>query len=170
MKLRLSHRLRDNSGQALVEFALTLPVLMFLFMGLYDLARAIYANNTIVNMSREGANLALRTPRAAIASEDVMNSVATTAQSLSMSTGGVMFITEVKKIGGALTVASQDAWSHNASGSRSRVDSSGSNLADFMGGIQLEAGESRFIFEVGYTYSPLFLPSFTSQLHSATVF
>ena len=32
-------------GQALVEFALVIPIFVFLVMGIFDLGRAVYANN-----------------------------------------------------------------------------------------------------------------------------
>jgi Flp pilus assembly protein TadG len=43
----------------LVEFALILPVLLLLLMGLFDFGRAIYAFNTISNAAREGARIAI---------------------------------------------------------------------------------------------------------------
>jgi Flp pilus assembly protein TadG len=173
MKLRLLSLLRCNSGQGLLELAMVLPILVMVFMAIFDLSRAIRANNIIVNMSREGANLALRTSRDSMSSEDIMNSLAITAQPLSMSTHGMMCITEVKKVDGALTIPAQDAWSKNSSGSISRINGSVSNLTQYLGGsggIQFSEGESRYVFEVGYTYTSLFVPSFTQQLHSVTVF
>ena len=49
---------RDR-GQALVEFALALPILILLLVGIFDLGRAVYAFNTINNAAREGARLAI---------------------------------------------------------------------------------------------------------------
>lgn len=46
-------------GQALVEFALVLPVLLLLMLALFDFGRAIYAFNTVSNAAREGARLAI---------------------------------------------------------------------------------------------------------------
>lgn len=45
-------------GQALVEFALLLPVLVTLLFGILDLGRAVYAYNTIGNAARVGARVA----------------------------------------------------------------------------------------------------------------
>src|SRR5690348_2938556 len=49
------HTLRSSSGQGLVEFALILPVLVLIFMGIVDFGRAIYAYNAVSNAAREGA-------------------------------------------------------------------------------------------------------------------
>ncbi len=46
------------SGQGLVEFALVIPVILLLFLGIFDLGRAIFAFNTVANAAREGARVA----------------------------------------------------------------------------------------------------------------
>jgi Flp pilus assembly protein TadG len=50
--------LRRESGQALVEFALVLPVLMLLVMGIIDFGFAFNQWNTAQNAAREGARIA----------------------------------------------------------------------------------------------------------------
>jgi Flp pilus assembly protein TadG len=50
--------LRRESGQALVEFALVLPVLMLLVMGIVDFGFAFNQWNTAQNAAREGARMA----------------------------------------------------------------------------------------------------------------
>lgn len=46
-------------GQTLVEFALVLPVLLLLMMGLFDFGRAIFAYNAVSEAARNGARIAL---------------------------------------------------------------------------------------------------------------
>lgn len=43
------------TGQSLVEFALTLPILLLFVMGIFDLGRAVYYYSTIQNAAHEGA-------------------------------------------------------------------------------------------------------------------
>jgi Flp pilus assembly protein TadG len=50
---------RRRAGQGLVEFALLLPVLLLIVMGLVDFGRAIYAFNSVSNAAREGARTAI---------------------------------------------------------------------------------------------------------------
>jgi len=45
-------------GQGLVEFALVLPVFMVMLIGMVDLGRAIWANNSVANAAREAARFA----------------------------------------------------------------------------------------------------------------
>jgi Flp pilus assembly protein TadG len=49
---------KENSSgeaQSLIEFALILPVLTLLIIGLFDLGTAVYTRNVIANAAREGA-------------------------------------------------------------------------------------------------------------------
>lgn len=50
---------RTSRGQGLVEFALVLPVLLLIFMGILDFGRAIFAYNSLANAAREGARVAI---------------------------------------------------------------------------------------------------------------
>ncbi len=46
---------RDRSrGQALVEFALVIPIFLVMFFGLFDVGRVVYINNALSEASREG--------------------------------------------------------------------------------------------------------------------
>jgi Flp pilus assembly protein TadG len=48
-----------SRGQTLVEFALVIPLVLLLFMGVFDFGRAIYSYNTISNAARDGARKAI---------------------------------------------------------------------------------------------------------------
>jgi hypothetical protein len=50
---------RSQLGQGLIEFALVLPVFIFVLVALFDLGRAVFAINTLGNAAREGARLAI---------------------------------------------------------------------------------------------------------------
>lgn len=55
MRLRRRHRER---GVTLVEFALITPAIVLIFIGMFDLGRAIYYYNTVSHLAREGARRA----------------------------------------------------------------------------------------------------------------
>lgn len=46
-------------GQALVEFALIIPIFLLVVVGLFDMGRAVFYYSTISNASREGVRLAI---------------------------------------------------------------------------------------------------------------
>jgi len=49
----------DDRGQSLVEFALVLPIFLLLITGLFDLARAVWQENTLAFAAREGSRYAI---------------------------------------------------------------------------------------------------------------
>lgn len=56
--MRVTSRSRER-GQSLVEFALLLPVLIIILMGIFDLGRVVFAYNSMTNAAREGARLGI---------------------------------------------------------------------------------------------------------------
>ena len=56
--MRRTSRRSRSRGQGLVEFALVLPVFMVILIGMVDLGRAIWANNSVANAAREAARFA----------------------------------------------------------------------------------------------------------------
>jgi Flp pilus assembly protein TadG len=52
-------QLRNNRGQALVEFALLLPLVMLILIGIVEFGRAWQAKQTLTDAAREGARLAV---------------------------------------------------------------------------------------------------------------
>lgn len=50
---------KSESGQALVEFALTMPILLFLLLGIVDFARAWNVYEVLTDAGREATRLAV---------------------------------------------------------------------------------------------------------------
>ena len=46
-------------GQSLVEFALLLPIMLLIITGLFDVARAVWQENTLAYAAREGTRYAI---------------------------------------------------------------------------------------------------------------
>ena len=57
--LRPFGRQHRTRGQSLVEFALILPILLILMLGILDFGRAIFAYNSVSNGARSGARVAI---------------------------------------------------------------------------------------------------------------
>lgn len=49
----------ETSGQSLVEFALVLPILLLIITGVFDVARAVWQENTLAYAAREGTRYAI---------------------------------------------------------------------------------------------------------------
>jgi hypothetical protein len=81
---RLLHRtLRDSSGQGLLEFALVLPLVLTLTLGIVEVSYALFDQHIVTKLTREGANLISRNTSLA----DALGALKT------MSTGPVNFDT-----------------------------------------------------------------------------
>jgi hypothetical protein len=57
--LRLPRISRARPGQSLVEFALILPILLILLLGIVDFGRAVAAYNSVSNGARSGVRVAI---------------------------------------------------------------------------------------------------------------
>lgn len=167
-----------TSGQALVELALVLPLLVVLVLGICDFSRAIRINNAISNMSREGANLA---SRSTIDTQHIMNTLAHTAQPLSMQENGMMYITVVKGVGGSgkAEIQLQSGWEgSDIKGSiASKIGTVSSTAphpeAQGIATLNLRDGDIATVVEVFYNYKSLFATNaatLTRQLYSRTIF
>jgi len=168
-------RTRGTSGQALLELALTLFFLVFLITGIFDFSMAVRTSNTIANMSREGAQLA---SRSTIASQDIMNTLSDTAQSLQMQNNGMMYITVVQGTGGTPQIQSQTGW--QASTLKNTIQSrigtptvqNPNPNAQNLSGINLTNGQTATVVEVFYNYRSLFssnLARLARQFYSKTI-
>jgi len=75
---------------------LILPLLLLIALPLTDLARAIQADTILVNISREGANIAARGASIdTISSQNLMNALASTTPPLNMPAHGMMYISKI---------------------------------------------------------------------------
>lgn len=60
LAVRRRPHLRPRSrGQALVEFALVIPLFLVLVIGTFDLGAGVFAYNSVTNAAREGVRLAI---------------------------------------------------------------------------------------------------------------
>ncbi len=82
-------------GQSMIEFALIMPILLILLFAVLDLSRAILFNNILINMSREGANLASRTSQN---SQFIIDALTHTSAPLEISSRGIIFLSRVKGV------------------------------------------------------------------------
>jgi Flp pilus assembly protein TadG len=86
-----SRRRKRTRGQALVEFALVVPVFLVILSGILDFGFMLYSRMSVINASREGARISVtaanRTTIPSLASGAVLDSAfGLTTASLSTST------------------------------------------------------------------------------------
>ncbi len=67
---------KADRGQSLVEFALTAPIFIFLFLVVFDLGRGVFIHNTLGNAAREGARYGITHPADSAAIQSIAKSKA----------------------------------------------------------------------------------------------
>jgi hypothetical protein len=82
---------RRARGQALTEFAIVLPLLMILFLGIIDLGRAIYIYNGVSQAAREIARAASVNPGNPLGSHPEVQKVVAIQKSLVGGIGDPIF-------------------------------------------------------------------------------
>ncbi|WP_161492532.1 TadE/TadG family type IV pilus assembly protein [Oceanisphaera profunda] len=95
MQLKKKHK-KSQQGLAIVEMTLILPLFLVLAFGVFEMYRLLLANNIIIGMSREGANLVARTSDT---DQKIMDVISSTAAPLTMNKNGIMYVTVL--VGGA---------------------------------------------------------------------
>jgi Flp pilus assembly protein TadG len=182
----------DEKGQAVVELAMVLPLLLLLLFGVFDFSRAIHATSIITQMSREAANLVAR-PNTSLTGDDVtdfqnaMYFIAMDAGQLNMKNQGMMYITKVQYVGSSntITVNVQVPWNQENPANSSLFASKLPNVGTVvqpsqLGNITLTPANSvAYVVEVFYQYKSIFLlgnvpflstPVFKPTLYSVSIF
>src|SRR6187551_2894242 len=57
------HRTDSERGQTLVEFGLIIPIVLLIMLGLFDIGRVVFINNSLSDGARDGARHASTRPR-----------------------------------------------------------------------------------------------------------
>ena len=195
---RMKNR-KISAGMAAVEFAFMVPLLLLLTMPMFDLARIIQADLILINLSREGANLALRMGRCPDLTQAypqcIMDKIAEATPPLDMASNGKIYISKIigNGPGKQNVILEQYRWKQGsnqiskvwacsawaADGKCSSIPGAGSPITDAMAN-QLGAGEVIYVVEGLYHATLLFgsmnlgfgvtTPQFNPDLYSKTIF
>lgn len=102
-----------ESGQALAEIAIALPLLLLMLIGIWEFARAYQIQQVVVNAAREGARTVVLPPPADVDSATVIVNKYLASGSIS---GATVNITGTESPGNPMTVQVQVPYSFNLIG------------------------------------------------------
>lgn len=149
---------RDRRGQAVLEFALVLPLLLVISLGLIEFGRALSVGYSLSRVSREGANIAAR----GTALDTVLNVVLSSASDIGLDSRGGAVVSRIR-MDGRTPVIYQQVLTPGLEG-RSRIGSVGA-VATGLDGLGLEAGTTHCAVELFYDYRTITpLPRFAERL------
>lgn len=142
-----------ESGQALVEFAISVLVLLTLVFGMIDFSRAIYQQQVITNLTGQGADLAFR----GVGTVDTSLSTAATAvinssSTLNLSSHGRVIVTAAYNSNPTTKITAQV--STGGISASSRVGTVGSVAALPAGAVPLTL-KTVYVMEIYYAYQPI---------------
>lgn len=161
MKTMRKNTTAIDSGQALVELALSLPVLLVLVCGVIDFSRAIYCVEVIKNLTGEGSSMASRGTSLLQTAQTV---VADAGTDLELNSGGCVIVTAVLNTGNSsnpLQVSGQSTPQGICNGISSKVgcfpppSSCGKATLPTEAAAALQANQTLYVTEIFYSFSAI---------------
>jgi len=137
---------RDESGQEVLEFALTLPILLVILFGVFEFGNLIDVRHALTGLIREGANIASRGTALQTSLDNMMDNGSDIG--LSNRGGGIISVIEVQD--GTPRIVEQlatDGFTNN-----SQLGGVGDEVSE-LSGLGLTNGQRFHAMEVLYDYA-----------------
>ncbi|MBV9086688.1 MAG: pilus assembly protein [Acidobacteriaceae bacterium] len=141
---------RRQSGQALVEFA-AIAIMLFVFVfALIDVSRAIYQEQLMTGLSREGANLASRGTKLSDAAAAVVSE-----SPLDLQKNGKVIVTSVMNQGGAYKITGQSTAGALSATSKVGTGVGSTAVLPSSARSMIAANQTIYVSEVFYSYTAI---------------
>jgi Flp pilus assembly protein TadG len=139
----------DESGQAIVEFAISVVMLAVFLFGVIDFTRAIYQQQELTSLAAQGANLALRGTDLQVAAD----TVAAQSSNLGLSTQGKIFVSAVQNQNNTMKITDQRT--SGSATATSKVGVSGGTANIPTSAIPPVLSQTVYVTEIYMTYQPI---------------
>jgi len=156
----------DNSGQAVVELAFVVTLLLVLMCAAVDFGRALQTMQIMTELTRQGANTALRAEGTTSCDSlcTAINSLIAGSSGLNLSSNGKIIVTSLSEkltgsqtvgtSGGPYTIAEQTVSSGGIS-ETSKIGSTVGASVTLSGAPGLQTGQYLYVTEIFYSFTPL---------------
>lgn len=139
-------RIGEESGQALIEFALCASVLCIILFGVIDVSRALFVGQIIVNLTGEGCALASR----GTTLSDTATAVVAASAPLDFATNGRVIVSSIYNNNNVLQLTGQSALGGLTN--TSRIGSTIGSTVTLPANATPQVGQTVFVTETFYTY------------------
>ena len=151
---------RSQSGQALVEFTLVGFIVLFLLFGMIDFCRSISTDQVIINLSREGANLAARGSVGTSTDAAISNAITDViagASPLNINSSGEVIISAVFNTGQSYVISNQISEGYLTVPSKIGVLNGVVTMpiAANAAGAVPQSNQTTFVAEIYYNFAPV---------------
>ncbi len=141
----------QESGQAMIEFAVAAVLILVLLFGLIDLGRALNYMQVMSGLSRQGSNLASRGDTLQQAAQGVIAGDAP----LDLTDNGEVIVTAVTNINGTNTIVGQQTQGKLSLASQVGQGVGSTATIPASAAPMLQSGRTIFVTEVYYSYTPI---------------
>jgi Flp pilus assembly protein TadG len=146
-----SNRIADQSGQAMLEFAIIASLLIILVFAIIDFGRAFNQMQVMVDLTRQGSNLASR----GTSLTNSVNAVVAGDAPLNLNTSGEVIITSVTNNASGNIITGQVA--AGATSQPSQIGTGVGTTANIPTAAtqMMQPGQTIYITEVYYNFQPI---------------
>lgn len=145
---RFGQLAREDAGQGIVEFALALPIMLMILLGMVEFAHTYDRVHGLAGISREGANIASR----GAALNEVLEVVVANGTTIRMDTRGGAVVSRFVVRQGTPTVEAQIASDGYSNQSRLL---NGDTAAEWIAKAGYAEGSTHYVVETFLTYEPV---------------
>ncbi|MCK5483082.1 MAG: pilus assembly protein, partial [Gemmatimonadetes bacterium] len=139
---------RSDSGQGIVEFALALPVILVILLGMIEFSNAYDRVHGLAGLSREGANIAAR----GTALSEVLTTVMADGETLKMQANGGAIVSRLVVTQGQPMIMAQIA----TDGYEQKSQLADNDVAaEWIAMAGFAEGSTHYSVEVFLTYEPI---------------